>query len=61
VFRLERGRFGFVDSAGARYNGTQLLVPEMTLKAGAVMWDTNGRAATDWQAFPYQRESWKQP
>jgi dihydroorotase len=59
VLRLDRGSFGFVDSAGARYPGSQLLVCEMTLRAGKVMWDLNGRASQDWKTFPYQKETWK--
>ena len=59
VLRLDRGNFGFVDSAGARKSGNQLLVCEMTLRAGKVMWDLNGRASQDWKTFPYQKESWK--
>jgi dihydroorotase len=59
VLRLDRGNFGFVDSAGARKSGNQLLVCELTLRAGKVMWDLNGRASQDWKAFPYQKQSWK--
>lgn len=59
VLRLDRGNFGFVDSAGARKSGNQLLVCEMTLRAGKVMWDLNGRASQDWKTFPYQKQSWK--
>jgi dihydroorotase len=59
VLRLDRGNFGFVDSAGARKSGNQLLVCELTLRAGKVMWDLNGRASQDWRAFPYQKQSWK--
>ena len=60
VLRLDKGNFGFVDSAGARKSGNQLLTAELTLRAGKVMWDLNGRAAQDWQKFPYQKQSWKQ-
>jgi dihydroorotase len=59
LLRLDRGNFGFVDSAGARYPGSQLIVCEMTLRAGKVMWDLNGRASQDWKTFPYQKETWK--
>jgi dihydroorotase len=59
VLRLDRGNFGFVDSAGARRPGSQLLVDELTLRAGKVMWDLNGRASQDWKVFPYQKQSWK--
>jgi dihydroorotase len=59
VLRLDHGNFGFVDSAGARRPGDQLLVCELTLRAGKVMWDLNGRASQDWKTFPYQKQSWK--
>jgi dihydroorotase len=59
VLRLDHGNFGFVDSAGAKKSGNQLLVCEMTLRAGKVMWDLNGRASQDWKTFPYQKQSWK--
>jgi dihydroorotase len=58
VLRLEQGNFGLVDSAGARKAANQLIVCEMTLKSGKVMWDLNGRASEDWTKFPYQKKSW---
>ncbi len=48
VLRLERGNFGFVDSAGLRIRGDQKLVCEMTLRAGRIVWDLNGMSAQDW-------------
>ena len=60
VLRLDRGSFGFVDSAGAKRAGNQLLTCEMTLRAGKVMWDLNGRASLDWEKFPYQKHTWTQ-
>lgn len=59
VLRLDRGNFGFVDSAGARKPGNQSIACEMTLRAGKVVWDLNGRASQDWKTFPYQKQSWK--
>ena len=59
VLRLDHGNFGFVDSAGARKSGHQMLFCEMTLRAGKVVWDLNGRASQDWTTFPYQKETWK--
>jgi len=58
ILRVERGNFGFVDSAGARKSGDQRIVCEMTLRAGKVVWDLNGRASQDWKTFPYQKRSW---
>ena len=58
VLRLERGTFGFVDSAGARMAGDKRIVCEMTLRAGKVVWDLNGRASEDWKSFPYTKQAW---
>ena len=33
-------------------NGTQKLECELTIRAGQVVWDLNGRAATDWTTMP---------
>ena len=38
VLGVDEGEFGFVDSAGARHDGKQMIVAEMTLRAGKVMW-----------------------
>ena len=61
VLRVEQGHFGFVDSAGARKAGTQRIACELTLRAGQVVWDLNGRAAADWHSFPYQKRTWEVP
>jgi len=55
VLGLENGKFGFVDSAGARRDGTRRLVPELTVRAGQVMWDLNGRSSVDWKEFKYRK------
>jgi dihydroorotase len=58
VLRLEKGNFGFIDSAGARNAGTRLIASELTLRKGRVVFDLNGRASQDWKAFDYQRKRW---
>jgi dihydroorotase len=58
VLRLDKGKFGFLDSAGARNSGTQTIVCELTLRKGKVSWDLNGRASEDWKNFQYQKRSW---
>jgi dihydroorotase len=58
VLRVDRGDFGFVDSAGAGKAGDKRIVCETTLRAGKVVWDLNGRASQDWKTFPYQKRSW---
>ena len=52
---LEQGKFGFVDSAGASRTGTKKLTAELTIRAGKIMWDLNGRAATGWKSFKYPK------
>jgi dihydroorotase len=59
VLRVDRGKFGFVDSAGAANSGAQNIVCELTLRKGRVVWDLNGRASENWKTFPYQKTSWK--
>jgi dihydroorotase len=49
VLRLDRGKFGFVDSYGARLAGTQKLECELTVKDGMVVWDLNGLSREDWK------------
>ena len=54
VLRIDKGNFGFLDSAGASFQGKQMIVAEMTLRRGRVMWDLNGRAGQDWKSFDYK-------
>jgi len=54
VLAVEKGNFGFIDSAGARRNGSQKIVAEITVRAGQVMWDLNGRSAPDWEKHTYR-------
>jgi len=58
VLRVDHGRYGFLDSAGARNAGAQMIVCEMTIRKGVVVWDLNGRASQDWKSFPYQKKAW---
>lgn len=55
VLRLEKGRFGLMDSAGARRLGTERISCELTLRKGQIVWDRNGAAAQDWQTFKYRK------
>ena len=55
VLNLEKGKFGYIDSAGASRSGDKRLTAELTIRAGKVVWDLNGRAATDWKSFPYRK------
>jgi dihydroorotase len=58
VLRVEKGVFGFIDSAGASHPGSRRIVAELTLRAGRVVWDRNGRAAENWKTFKYDRKKW---
>jgi len=52
VLRVEKGHYGFVDSFGARMEGTERLVCELTLRDGKVVYDLNGLTRPDWQSLP---------
>jgi dihydroorotase len=55
VLRLDRGNFGFHRLGRRAQAGHQLLVAEMTILKGAIVWDLNGRASQDWKTFPYKK------
>ena len=61
VLAVEKGNFGFIDSAGARLSGTERLAAELTVRKGAVVWDRNGIAATDWKSFKYRKREPEPP
>jgi dihydroorotase len=61
VLRLDHGKYGFVDSGGALYSGDKLIVCEMTVRAGKVVWDLNGRAAIDWKLWKATRAAPRAP
>jgi dihydroorotase len=52
VLRLDTGQFGFVDSFGARQDGAQRLICELTFKDGRLAWDLSGRTRGDWRDLP---------
>ena len=47
-----RGTFGFVDSYGARMQGDQRLVCELTIRDGKVVYDLNGISTPEWTTLP---------
>ena len=61
LLQLQEGKFGFLDSAGARFDGNRRFIAEVTIKGGEVMWDRNGRAAQDWKSFPYKKRDAQPP
>jgi dihydroorotase len=48
VLRIEKGRFAFVDSWGARMDGDQRLVGELTVASGRVVYDMDGLTRDRW-------------
>ncbi len=49
VLRVEKGKFGFVDSLGGRLEGRRKLECELTVRNGVVVWDLNGISRPDWK------------
>jgi dihydroorotase len=62
VLRLDKGKFGFVDSWGAGMYGTQLLRGELTVASGLVVYDLNGITRESWDKLgkyqPQGDRSW---
>ena len=52
VLRQERGEFGYVDCGFARMNGDRKLTCEMTIRAGEIVYDLNGRSTPLWEDAP---------
>ncbi|MCW5982304.1 MAG: amidohydrolase/deacetylase family metallohydrolase [Bryobacteraceae bacterium] len=52
VLRVSEGQFGFVDVNGARMRGDKLLLAELTVRDGRVVWDRNGITREDWTNLP---------
>src|ERR1044071_1322018 len=52
VLRREKGKFGFTDMYGARLDGAQKLICELTLRDGKVVYDLNGITRPEWTTLP---------
>jgi len=46
LIRIREGSFGFVDSGGVSIKGNKLIEPELTIRAGRIVYDLNGLSAT---------------
>lgn len=46
LLRMRKGEFGFIDSGGKKIKGNKKLEAELTIRAGKIVWDLNGLAAT---------------
>jgi dihydroorotase len=49
VLRVDHGHFGYADLAGGKVDGTERIVPEMTVRAGQIVFDLNARTAVPWR------------
>ena len=45
ILRIRKGQFGYLDADGYKINGDKRLEAELTIRAGAIVWDLNGIAA----------------
>jgi dihydroorotase len=52
VLRLEKGHFGFTDCVGAKMDGAQKLLCELTVRDGKVVYDLNGISRERWEKLP---------
>ncbi len=52
VLRVARGNFGFTDMYGARMNGNQKFVCELTVRNGLIVYDLNGISRPEWDKLP---------
>jgi dihydroorotase len=50
VFTLLKGNFGYIDSGGFGFQGTQKLQCELTIRDGKVVYDLNGISRPKWDA-----------
>ncbi|HZS55456.1 MAG TPA: amidohydrolase/deacetylase family metallohydrolase [Bryobacteraceae bacterium] len=53
ILRVAHGKFGFTDMYGARMDGNQKFVCEMTVKGGKVVYDLNGISRPEWRSLPH--------
>lgn len=51
AFRLLEGDFGYIDASGGALRGKQRLMCELTVRAGAIVWDWNGRGGVDYRTM----------
>jgi dihydroorotase len=49
VLKLTKGEFGFLDAVKGKLKGTERLSSELTIRAGEVVFDFNGRTGIDWR------------
>lgn len=49
VFRVDHGTFAYADLAGGKVDSAERIVPEMTIRAGRVVFDLNAHTAVPWR------------
>jgi dihydroorotase len=49
VEQLLNGRFSYMDDGYARQDGNEKLITEMTVRAGAIVFDPYGLSMVEWQ------------
>jgi dihydroorotase len=47
-----KGDFGYADASGGSLRGTERLQCEMTLRAGRIVWNYNGRGSEPFEKLP---------
>ncbi|HEY6987498.1 MAG TPA: amidohydrolase/deacetylase family metallohydrolase [Bryobacteraceae bacterium] len=52
VLRVEKGHFGFTDMYGAKMDGNQKFLCEMTVRNGKIVYDLNGISRPEWTKLP---------
>jgi dihydroorotase len=58
VLRVDKGQFGFIDSAGAVHSGTQMIVPELTTRKRQGGMGPERPRRQSWKSFQYGRKKW---
>ena len=55
LIEIQNGKFGFLDAGHAKLPGDRRMNCVLTVRDGAIVWDSEGLAATDWiKAGPYR-------
>lgn len=49
VFSIRKGEFGFLDIRKTVLKGTEKIEPQLTIRAGNILWDLNGISAKKWE------------
>jgi dihydroorotase len=51
IFSIANGQFGYLDYTTARFDATQRVTCELTVRDGKIVWDLNGIAGQDWRTY----------